>query len=229
MGILILGDALVKEGTGQMNDEVGLFEAVYTQLQNYRFRPDPVPREAIDKVIEASTKAPSGANCQPWEFIAVTDRALIQRIGEMYRELFIEVNGPGPQAGEPPEPEGYRAGRVLSRHMHEVPVLIFVCADHTQGYMPYKEGEPIVRDLYASSIWLAVQNLFLAARALGLGTRLTTLHLYKEADYKALLDIPDHVETMALIPMGYPRGRFGPSNRRPAKEVTSYNRYGARE
>ena len=210
-----------------MNDVV-LFETMYTQLQTYRYKPDPVPRETIDKVIEAATKAPSGANIQSWEFIVVTDCTLIQRIGEMYRDLYNEINGPGPAPGEPPEPEGFRAGRVLSEHMHEVPVMIFVCADHTRGYMPYIEGEPIVRDLYASSIWLAVQNLFLAARAFGLGTRLTTLHLHKEAEYKTLLGIPDHVETMALIPMGYPKGKFGAANRRPAKEVTSYDRYGVR-
>jgi nitroreductase len=209
-------------------DQIGLFEAIGTQRQHYRFRRDPVPSEVLDRVVEAATKAPSGGNCQPWEFIVVTDRALIQRIGEMYRDLYVENNGPGPKPGEPPEPEGYRAGRTLARHMHEVPALIFVCVDHTRGYMPYRVGEPIVRDRYASSIWLAVQNLFLAARALGLGTRLTTLHLYREAEFKALLSIPEHVETMALVPVGYPRGRFAPPNRRPFGEVTCYNQYGNR-
>jgi nitroreductase len=112
--------------------------------------------------------------------------------------------------------------------MPQVPAMILACVDHTQGSTPYTVGEPIVRGRYASSIWLAVQNLFLAARALGLGTRLTTAHLRREEEIKALLGIPDQVETVALIPLGYPQGRFSPTSRRPAKEVTSYNHYGNR-
>ena len=77
-------------------------------------------------------------------------------------------------------------------------------------------------------MWLAVQNLFLAARALGLGTRVTTVHIRREQEIKELLGIPDHVETVCLTPMGYPRGRFGPTDRQPAAEVTSWNRWGQR-
>jgi nitroreductase len=96
------------------------------------------------------------------------------------------------------------------------------------GSGPYTPGEPIERGRYASSIWLAVQNLFLAARALGLGTRLTTAFLRRENEMKELLGIPEHVEPMALIPVGYPQGKFGSTTRRPAAEVTSYNQYGHR-
>jgi nitroreductase len=106
--------------------------------------------------------------------------------------------------------------------------MIVACVDHTRGSVPYTPGEPIVGNRYASSIWLAVQNLFLAARALGLGTRLTTAHLRREDEFKKLLGIPDHIETAGLIPVGYPSGKFGPVKRRPAREVTSYNRYGKR-
>jgi nitroreductase len=106
--------------------------------------------------------------------------------------------------------------------------MILVCADHMLGSGSYTPGEPVERGRYASSIWLAVQNLFLAARALGLGTRLTTAFLRREADLKELLGIPEHVEPMALIPVGYPQGNFGPTTRRPAVAVTSYNQYGNR-
>ena len=104
--------------------------------------------------------------------------------------------------------------------------MILVCADHSLGYLPQTQGEPIQRDRYASSIWLAVQNLFLAARALGLGTRLTTTHLRDEAKIKEWLGLPDYIETMCLTPLGYPRGRFGATDRKPAAEVTSYNTFG---
>ena len=106
--------------------------------------------------------------------------------------------------------------------------MILICVDHSRGSAPLTPGQPIQRGRYASSIWLAVQNLFLAARALGLGTRLTTTHLGREAEIKTLLGIPDHVETVALTPLGYPRGKFGPTSRRPLAEVTSYNRWGKR-
>ena len=94
--------------------------------------------------------------------------------------------------------------------------MILVCADHSRGSAGYTPGEPLVRDRYGSSIWLAVQNLFLAARSMGLGTRLTTTHIRREDEIKALLNIPDHLETVALTPLGYPRGRFGPTDRVPA-------------
>ena len=205
-------------------EEVALFEVMNTQLGITRYRSDPVPKEAIDKIIEAATKAPSGANSQPWEFIAITDRELVAKVGGVYRDVWLEAR-PDPSPDEPP---AYRSARYLANHMPEVPALILVCADHGKGFGTYTPGQPIERGRYASSIWLAVQNLFLAARALGLGTRLTTAHIRGEDRIKELLGIPDHVETVALIPLGYPRGRFAPTVRRPASEVTSYNRYGNR-
>ena len=206
-------------------EEIGLFEAIYSQRQITRYKSDPVPKEAIDKIIDAATKAPSGGNNQPWEFIVITDRDLVTKVGQIYRDAWLGALGATPP---PNESAVYRSARYLAHHMPEVPAMILACVDHTQGSAPYTRGEPIVRGRYASSIWLAVQNLFLAARALGLGTRLTTAHLRREEEIKALLGIPDHVETVALIPLGYPRGSFGPTARRPAREVTSYNRYGNR-
>jgi nitroreductase len=206
--------------------DIGLFDAIYSQRQFTRYKPDPVPREAIDKMIDAATKAPNGGNKQPWEFIVLTDRDLIAKVGGIYREAWLAALGATPPANEPPV---YQAARYLAHHMPEVPAMILACVDHTRGSIPYMPGEPLVRGRYASSIWLAVQNLFLAARALGLGTRLTTAHLRREEDVKTLLGIPDHVETVALIPVGYPGGKFGSTSRRPAREVTSYNRYGNRE
>jgi nitroreductase len=205
--------------------EIGLFEAIYSQRQITRYKPDPVPQEAIEKIIEAATKAPSGGNNQPWAFVVITDRDLISRIGKIYSELWLGARSAQPSPDESPV---YRAARYLARHMPEVPAMILVCVDHARGSAPYTPGRPIERGRYASSIWLAVQNLFLAARALGLGTRLTTTHLSREAEIKEILGIPEQVETVCLIPLGYPRGRFGPTTRRPAAEVTSYNRWGNR-
>ena len=104
--------------------ETGLFEAMYSQRSITRFKPGPVPREAIDRILEAATKAPSGGNRQPWHFLVVTDRDLIDRVGRIYREEWLERLG----AEAPPyEPPAYRAARYLAHHMHEAPVLILIC------------------------------------------------------------------------------------------------------
>ena len=205
--------------------EIGLFEAIESLPQVTRYKPDPVPREALDRMIDAAVKAPNGGNRQPWEFLVITDRTLVRKIGEIYRDVWLGAMG---ATAPPDESPAYRQARYLAHHMPEVPAMILACVDHARGSAPYTPGEPIVRGRYASSIWLAVQNLFLAARALGLGTRLTTAYLRREEEIKTLLGIPDHVETCALIPVGYPAGAFGPTSRRPAREVTSYNRYGQR-
>ena len=202
--------------------EIGLFDAINSQRQITRYRPDPVLREAIDKIIEAATRAPSGGNSQPWHFVAITDRALIERVGRIYRDEWLGARGAVPPPNESPV---YQSARYLAQHMSEVPAMILVCVDHTKGSAPVTPGQPIERGRYASSIWLAIQNLFLAARALGLGTRITTTHLRREEEIKKLLGIPDYVETVCLTPLGYPRGHFGPTDRRAAADVTSYNKW----
>ena len=97
----------------------------------------------------------------------------------------------------------------------EPSVLVLFCRD-TPGVMPsgYREWTG------GASIYPAVQNLLLAARASGLGGWLTTLHLRYEAEVKALLGIPKGVDTYALVPLGYPRDKFGPLRRRPVREAT---------
>ena len=205
--------------------EIGLFEAIYSQRSFTRFKTDPVPKEAIEHIIDAATKAPSGGNNQPWEFIVITDPQVIARVGKVYNEMESEFLAVQPGADESPV---YRAARYPGEHMHEVTAMILACVDHGRLSVPGQTGA-FVRGSQASSIWPALQNLFLAARALGLGTRLTTAHLRGEQRIKDILGIPDHVETVMLTPLGYPRGSFGPTERGPSAEVTSYNRYGNRE
>ena len=204
--------------------EFGLFEAIYSQRSITRFKPDPVPIGAIEHIIDAATKAPSGGNNQPWEFIAITSGSVITQVGNVYREMESEFLASQPDADTSPV---YRAASYLGEHMREVPAMILVCVNHGSTSTSGQSGA-FVRGSQASSIWPAVQNLFLAARALGLGTRLTTAHLRGEQRIKDILGIPDHVETVMLTPLGYPMGSFGATQRRPSAEVTSYNRYGNR-
>jgi nitroreductase len=78
-----------------------------------------------------------------------------------------------------------------------------------------------------ASVFPGVQNLFLAARALGLGTTLTTVHRLREPEVRAVLDIPGDVGTWALIPVGHPTGRWGEAARRPVRDVTYWDTWKA--
>lgn len=197
--------------------DLPLFEALYSQRAIRHYRDAPVSEEAIETILGAAVRAPSAGNTQPWRFLVIRDAATKQRLAGWYLAAWRAAT-----AGMDVLSQPYRSGAELARAMEQVPVLILACVDHAdRGAGP----GPVTR---GSSIYPAVQNLLLAARALGLGTVLTTLHTRFEAEIKALLGIPDRVETAALIPLGYPAEgeRFGGARRRPLAEVVFRERWG---
>ena len=205
-----------------MPDEIGLFEAIYSQRAIRKLKPDKVSDELVHKLIEAATKAPSGGNREPWAFLVVRDEASKKRIGEWYLDAWNRTYGQiDVEGGGLPESmtRVYGAAEHLAHHMSEVPVMIFVCLRDAAP-----AGSPHAASMYGS-IYPAVQNLLLAARGLGLGASLTTLHKAHEQEVKELLGIPETVETVALIPIGHPIGRYGPTTRRPVEEVTHHERW----
>ena len=102
-------------------EDMNLFEAIYSQRSFTRFKADPVPKEAIDKIIDAATQAPTGGNRQPWEFIAITDPDVIAKVGGVYREVELGILGLEPPADEN---SVYRAARYLAHQMDKVPAMI---------------------------------------------------------------------------------------------------------
>ena len=194
------------------------FETLYAQRAIRKFKPDPVPRDLIDRVIEAATRAPSGGNRQPWAFVVVTDRSKRERIGEWYHEGWVAMYESDPSR---PRNAVYRSAEHLALHLADAPALIFPCIAAREG------GEPAFGS--GSSIYPAAQNLMLAATALGLGTVITTFHRRREADVKALLGIPEGYATSCMIPIGWPAEgeRFGGARRRPVSEVTHYDAWRA--
>ena len=196
-----------------MTTEIRLFEAIYSQRAIRRLKPDPVPDDLIHKLIESATKAPSGGNSQPWAFIVIRDSATKEKLGEWYLDAWNRTYGAIPEdqrAQVPGMARVYRAADHLAHHLSEVPVLILACARGASQH---------------GSLFPAVQNLLLAARGLGLGASLTTLHKGHEKDVKELLGIPETVETVALIPVGYPIGKYGPTTRRPVEEIMHLERW----
>jgi nitroreductase len=196
-----------------------LLEAINTQRAMRRLKPDPVPDELIWKVLEAAIRAPSGGNRQPWNFIVIRDEAKKKKIAEWYVEAWNKAYGPIKQMAQSNAElaKTYRSADHLANHLAEVPVLIMATIQQS-GIAPVSPA--------GASIYPAVQNLMLAARALGLGTTLTTLHRAHEDDVRKLLGIPDGVETMALIPMGWPMGKFGGGARLPVDKVTYWDSWG---
>ncbi len=202
-----------------MNEDIGLFEALYSQRAIRYFRPDPVSDTLVRKLLEAATKAPSGGNRQGWKFIVIRDQQIKDAIGGYYEQGWEHVYGslnPDPPAIQP---RVRRSADHLARTMAQAPLLIMACIEHDGGPSTMGRG---------SSIFPAIQNFLLAARGLGLGSCLTSLHKRYEEEIKELLGIPDNVETAALLPVGFPAegAQYGPTRRAPIEEVTFSDRWG---
>ena len=199
-----------------------LFDAMATQRAVRRFKPDPVPPEAISRVLDAATRAPSGGNSQPWSFVVLLDPAVRRQVGALYKDAW-DAGGIDRFTSDPDTAKArvYRSAKYLAERMGEAPVLILACIKSGGRGPSFTTG---------ASIYPAVQNLMLAARALGLGTVITTIHRGREEEIKELLGIPEDVTTAALIPMGYPAegAGFGPVRRKRTSEVTHLDRWGGR-
>ena len=194
-----------------------LAEALFTQRSIRKFRPDPISVDDIQLILEAATKAPSGGNRQPGRFLVLTDKTLIREFGALYREAWWakrrDEHQPWTTREEIPENQtSNRAAAQLADEIKDAPCIILA---FTTG-----AGQ-------ASSIIPSVQNLMLAARALGIGSVPTTLHPQVMQRVYALLGIPSQMEFHLCIPMGYPRGKFGQTQRLSTTETTFFNRWGA--
>jgi nitroreductase len=202
---------------------ISLVEALYSLRAMRRLAPDPVSDDDLRFLVDAATQAPSASNGQDWAFLVVTDADQRRRLAQIYREVGRAVIRDQALASGRLAPETervYRNAMRLVEGMGEVPALILVAG---RGSHP---SDPARAAAWYGSLFPAVQNLMLAARARGLGTTLTTLHKLREREVKAILGIPDDWETVALIPVGRPLGRFGPPRRIPSALVTHWNRWG---
>ncbi len=195
-----------------------IYQVMNTQRAIRRFKPDPVPEEAIRKIIDAATRAPSGSNRQPWGFVVVRDDAKREAIAEALRESFQSrgVFGNTDAIEDPVRRRMMKGAMELFGNFAAAPVLIVPCLVSVQS--PAPEGL-----LAGSSIYPSVQNLLLAARAEGLGTVMTTPQAGIIDTLRIELRIPDHATPVAMIPLGYPAVRFGPVNRRPTDEFIHWD------
>jgi nitroreductase len=159
-----------------------------------------------------------------WRFLVIRDPKVKETVGALYKRAWDEQVAPRYRAGEPAPGMSrerflrlLKAAEYLAAHIQEAPVWIVPCLE---GSSPTRTS--------GSSIYPAVQNMLLAARALGLGATLTTLYLQFEKEAEAALGLPPGVHSYALLPIGYPMGRFGPVRRVPLAEVVYEDRWGER-
>lgn len=203
-----------------MADEIGLFEAMYTQRALRYMSTDPIPDALVRKVLDAGIRAPNGGNQQRWRFIVIKDPETKRWIQERYQSASPPAHAPTRnQAEARTMARNDAAANHLADHLHEVPVLILCCTQHDGSPSDINRGV---------SIYPAVQNMLLAARGLGLASVLTTRPRRSfEQEIKQKLGIPDNVDTAALLPLGFPAEgyRYGPTNRRPVEEVTFDERW----
>jgi len=204
-----------------------LEEAMRTQRAIRRLKPDPVDDALVLHLIELALRAPTGSNAQNWEFIVVKDAAVKAKLARYNRWAFNIYGAIGrrmvERSGDEKMLRIINAVQWQADHFEEIPVLVVACL---KGFIA--PWPPIATASVYGSIFPSVQNLLLAARAAGLGAALITLPLWNKFLARRALGLPWNVHPCAVIPLGWPKGKYGPTTRRPVEDVVSLDRYGNR-
>ena len=202
-----------------------LVEVMETQRAIRRLKPDPVDEAIILRLIELALKAPVGQNAQKWEFIVVRDPKVKARMARLNWQLWRVYGRIGRRITrrDPKRRRMLEAVQWQAEHFAEVPVIIVACLKG--WYIPFVH---LSTTTFFGSIYPAVQNLLLAARAINLGAALTTIPIWNLMAARRILGLPWSVTPCAVIPLGWPSGRYGPTTRKAVHEVVSFDRYGNR-
>jgi nitroreductase len=202
---------------------MNLEEAMRTQRAIRRLKPDPVDDALVLHLIELALKAPTGSNAQNWEFVVVKDAAVKARLAKLNRQAWNLYGGIGRRLARGDETmlRIIKAVHWQADHFEEIPVLVVPCLRGPRLALP-----PVAATSYYGSIYPSIQNLLLAARAANLGAALITLPLWSTFLARRVLGLPWNVTPCAVVPLGWPRGKYGPTTRRPVGEVVHLDRFG---
>lgn len=236
-----------------MGEDAPLFPVMATMRAMRRLRPDPVPAEVLERLVQAATWAPSASDAQEYSFVVVTDPAQMARLGSLWRDVLRTYRALGGRrtpafAGDPRHERVATAMAYQAEHFDETPAVIAVCYQRPVstwqnlsdpgGLAAIRRDVGVRRAMallsaasrstvlaQAASSYPGMQNLLLAARAHGLAAAPTVWHLFRETDFKRVLGVPADVDILALVPVGYPLGSFGPVRRRPVADVLHLQRW----
>ncbi len=208
-------------------DRLDLLEALRTTPSRRYLADTPIPDAVLWELLDTAVRGPSGGNRQSWGWVVVTDPEVRTRIASWYRQGWDaaygvrrdELTDPGRDAADTGlTPASYRATEHLAEHLAEAPVFVVPVLRNAADSTDKRLG---------ASIYGAVQQLLLAARAYGIGGVLTSLYLVGEQDIDGLLGLPEDAATMGLVPLGYPaRGRWSTPRRQPVEQVVHWERWG---
>lgn len=204
-----------------------LVDTLVTQRAVRRVKPDPVDPAIVRRCIELALEGPTGSNGQNWEFVVVTERAAKERFQVQYRRAWSVYGGAGERlrGGDPQTARILRSVKWQVDNLPDVPVLVVACL-RGGAKLPFVPMPAMASSSHYGSIYPSVQNLLLAARAIGLGASLITLPLWSTTVARRILGLPLSVEPCCVVPLGWPIGRYGPKARRPVDEVIHHERYG---
>lgn len=207
--------------------EMPMAEAMRTQRAVRRLHLEAVDMDLLLELLDLSLKAPTSSNTQDWSYLVVTDPKQKERLAKLYRPLFRTFDPiVSRQArNDPKELRQMAPGQWQAEHFAELPVFVIPCYKHNLKHRPTGWPQISVSSFYGS-VYPAVQNLLLACRAVGLGASIQTLPIWIAPIARRILGLPRSMSPVCIIPIGWAKGRYGPTTRRPIGEVVHLDRYG---
>lgn len=203
-----------------------LADAMRTQRAIRRLHLEPVDWDVLREVLGLALKAPTSSNSQDWAFVVVTDAEQKRRLTRSYQRAFKLLKVFGRLAAtDDAARRQWRTTQWQGEHFHELPTLVVACYRRNLKHRPVGWPQLTVTSFYGS-VYPAVQNLLLACRAVGLGASLQTLPLWRVSHVRKVLELPRSIVPVCIIPIGWARGRYGPTQRPAIEEVLHVDRFG---
>jgi nitroreductase len=182
-------------------------DAIQRRTSVRRFRPDPVPRETLERLLECAVRAPNHKLTEPWRFAVVTGAARA-RLADIRARHRLK------RWADPTVPEAVAAGEKVRQEAEETPAFVVV--------MTATGGDETTREEDFAAAMMAIENLMIAAESLGLGTYLRTGAIMREQALVDLVGLAAGFRIAGVISVGYPVERETPRRRRPAAELTRW-------
>ncbi len=224
-------DDFVPPDTAEALGRLGMpmVEAMRTQRAVRRLHTNPVDPDLLLSLLELSLKAPTSSNTQDWSYMVVEDRTQKARLARLYRVLFRTFHPIERRLarGDDKALRQMAPGAWQADNFEDLPVFVIPCYRRNLKHHPVGWPQIAVSSFYGS-VFPAVQNLLLGCRAVGLGASIQTLPLWIVPIAQRILGLPRGVVPVCIIPIGWARGRYGPTTRRPIGEVVHVDRYGNR-
>ncbi len=202
-------------------------EAMRTQRAVRRLHLAPVSHAVLLPLLELSLKAPTSSNSQDWHYVVVEDPVQKAKLAKLYRRLFrlFDPLVVRQARGDEKELRAMAPGQWQAENFEQLPVFVIPCYRKGLKHRPVGRPQISVASFYGS-VYPAVQNLLLACRAVGLGASLQTLPIWWVPRVRRILGLPRNITPVCIIPIGWAKGRYGPTTRRPIGEIVHLDRFG---